>query len=69
MVVVLADSRVVSIVPSVDAADQVESVDMSVGEQGSAVVSPTAHDRHAIIETDDDEIDSGPPMHRPVRGR
>jgi hypothetical protein len=57
VVVVLADPGVVPIVPPVNAADEVGTVDPAIREQRTPVVASPEHHRDLVIEADHDQID------------
>ena len=58
VVVVLADPGVVPIVPTVNPADEVRTLDPAVGKQGTPVVASPEHHRDPVVEADHDQIDS-----------
>ncbi len=56
-VVVGADPGLESVVPAVQATDQVVTFDPTVGHQGAAVQAPAVEHRRVVTGSHDDQVD------------
>jgi hypothetical protein len=57
-VVILADSRIVSIIPPMNATDEVSTLDVSVTQEDSTVETPAVQNRNLVVVSDNHEIDA-----------